>query len=138
MFSFKSYTEQCYNIGSPKPSPNRSPFKEFPIEKNPELDFQFSPLPTTSRKCVKRKLEGAGVDSQFDIEKSPKKPRVMDEKDKQDFMTLIAQQIAEQSQKNSDLLVSTFQQTVDLKLQGLEKQIKDISMEKRLDYVCKR
>ena len=127
MFSFKSYTEQCYNIGSPKPSPNRSPFKEFPAEKDPVSDFQFSPLPTQSRKCIKRKLAESDLDSQIDINKSPKKPREMDDKDKQDFMNLIAEQIAAQSKINSDLLVSTFQQTVDSKMLGLEKQIKDIS-----------
>ena len=51
----------------------------------------------------------------------------MDPKDKQDFMNFIAQSIAEQTKKSSDQLTLSLNTTINEKMGGLEKQIKDIS-----------
>ena len=100
MYSLKKYSEQCYNIGSPQPSPTRSPFQDLPPNK--DLEFKFSPSSTeklsplkikVSRIPRKRKLASSVLDTSADnTEVSPKKARIMDKKVKEEFMAFLAKQ----------------------------------------------
>ena len=128
MYSLKSYSEQCYNIGSPLPSPARSPFKELPPNKASE--FEFSPTPSTktspvktSRKQVKRKLNSVSESKDKVSENSPKKARIMDENVKKEFMEFLAEQSRISAQKITDSLKAT----LDTRMDAFETKIEDIS-----------
>ena len=128
MYSLKSYSEQCYNIGSPLPSPARSPFKELPPNKASE--FEFSPTPSTktspvktSRKQVKRKLDSVSESKDKVSENSPKKARIMDENVKKEFMDFLAEQSRISAQKITDSLKAT----LDTRMDAFETKIEDIS-----------
>ena len=130
MYSLKSYSEQCYNIGSPLPSPARDPFQELPANKNPESDFEFPPTPPkkvsqvkTSRKQVKRKLESVSNSNIKVSENSSKKARIMDESDKKEFMDFLA----EQSRINAQKITDSLKETLDTRMNAFETKINDIS-----------
>ena len=131
MYSLKSYSEQCYNIGSPQPSPARSPFQELPPNK--ESEFEFSPKPPqvtppadlkvtqTARKQPKRKLATSpDVD---DSDNSAKKAKIMNKKEKQEFMDFLAEQLRISAKNITDSLKTTLETRMD----ALENQIKTIS-----------
>ena len=78
MYSLTSYKEQVYNLGSPQPSPTRSPLKSLP-RNNSSVEFEFPiPEPKTPikklpvRACNKRKIV-----PNSEIFESPKKPKMM-------------------------------------------------------------
>ena len=66
MYSLNNYKEQCYNPGSPQPSPSQPPLRSLP-KQTPALldDFEFSILPSKIPKIkpparkptTKRKLD---------------------------------------------------------------------------------
>ena len=49
MNSLQSYKDQCYNIGSPSPTPKKSPLKIFPKNLDLEFDFPQSETPRNSK-----------------------------------------------------------------------------------------
>ena len=135
MYSLKSYTEQCYNIGSPKPSPSRHPFQELPASKDTS-QFDFSPISEQTVSPIKisvttrkRKLEHSTSDPEPESFSSPKKARKMNKKDKEEFMKFIA----EQSRISSDAISSNLQKTFDSRMDTLESQIKTISAETKAE-----
>ena len=76
MFSLKSHLEQCYNIGSPRPSPTRSPFKSFPFLRESASNFELSPPRQSTgseTKSSKRKADQADLDLPSDLKSSLKK-----------------------------------------------------------------
>ena len=128
MYSLKSYSEQCYNIGSPLPSPARSPFEELPPNK--ESEFEFSPIclnkvsPVKAQsKPVKRKLDTSSDSKDEFFDMSPKKAKIMDDKVKEEFMTFIA----EQSRKSAEAITNSLKTTFETRMDAIESQIKDIS-----------
>ena len=137
MYSLKSYTEQCYNIGSPKPSPRRSPFLELPANKDtsefdfspvdPETDPKVSPikLSVTTRKPPKRKFEKTIADPSFESENSPKRAKMLTKQDKAEFMAMIA----EQSRLSAESITNSLRETFETRMDNLQSQIKDISTE---------
>ena len=134
MYSLQSYTEQVYNIGSPKPSPRRSPFLELPVNKDTS-EFDFSPVPetdpkvspikisVTTRKPPKRKYERADSDPIVETENSPKRAKMLTKKDKEDFITMIA----EQSRLSAESITNSLRQTFESRMDNLQSQIQDIS-----------
>ena len=136
MYSLKKYSEQCYNIGSPQPSPARSPFQELPPNK--DLEFDFSPSPTkklspikirATRKTSKRKLESSLDTSVDDSEVSPKKARIMDKKTKDEFKAFLA----EQNRVNTETMTNSIKVTLETRMDALENQMKNISSETKAE-----
>ena len=82
MYSFSSYKDQCYNLGSPSPSPSCSPLNYLPAVSD---EFKFSPVkgsPKTpiEQNNLKRKLD-------FDTESvSPSKKRRMLTKEEMEIL----------------------------------------------------
>ena len=137
MYSLQSYTEQCYNIGSPKPTPVRKPFEELPSTQESEFDFSPNSTPkinqpkthVTTRKQLKRKLVIHEPDLDIDSETSPKRAKIMNKKDKEDFMTFLA----EQSRISSESITRTLQHTFKTRMDTLENQIKIISTDTKTE-----
>ena len=135
MYSLKSYSEQCYNIGSPRPSPARDPFQELPASKG--SDFEFSPSPKKAppklavkiKKPTKRKLDISTDSIADESEVSPKKAKIMNKKDKEEFMAFLA----EQSRINTENITKSLNQTLETKIGVIENQIKTISTETKTE-----
>ena len=47
MYSLQNYKDQCYNIGSPSPTPAKSPVKRLP--KTIDTQFAFTPIKSQVR-----------------------------------------------------------------------------------------
>ena len=74
MYSLNSYKEQVYNLGSPQPSPSRSPLKSLPKAKNDIIENFVFPSPAIKApQTPSRKRKG--VTSQ--LSDSPKKLKTM-------------------------------------------------------------
>ena len=91
MYSLENYKNQCYNPGSPNPTPNRPPLNSLP--KSIDTDsFDFSPaepslvsplklkIGTRDRRC-KRKLVSYSEDESGPTSSSPKKAKMEDLKE---------------------------------------------------------
>lgn len=83
MYSLNSYKEQVYNLGSPQPSPRRSPLKTLPKEDisefvfpSPAVQTPVTPSRIAKRKCVSPQLSA-----------SPKKAKMMTPQQIQDMVT---------------------------------------------------
>ena len=96
MYSLNSYKEQVYNLGSPQPSPSRSPLKSPPKTEQSE-DFEFSSpaiiAPTTPSRNLKRKCV---VSKQSN---SPKKPKMMTPQQIQEMFSGLQSTISNLSEK---------------------------------------
>ena len=96
MYSLNSYKEQVYNLGSPQPSPSRSPLKSLPKTDQSE-DFEFSSpaiiAPTTPSRNLKRKCV---VSKQSN---SPKKPKMMTPQQIQEMFSGLQSTISNLSEK---------------------------------------
>ena len=117
MYSLKSYSEQCYNIGSPLPSPARSPFKELPPNK--ESDFDFSPPKTKNIKAAKRKLDSDSDFKMPNLEASPKKVRTMDKDERQEMMNFLA----EQSRINAENMANSIKATLETRMDKINNSL---------------
>ena len=97
MFSFNNYKEQCYNPGSPSPSPTRPPLQTLPkLNHSDSLsDFQFpSNSEQESSSKIKIKTRQAKRKVKDQLEHSPttpptKKPKTMKEEELRAFLTNI-------------------------------------------------
>ena len=101
MYSLNSYKEQVYNLGSPQPSPSRSPLKSLPkTDQSQSEDFEFSSpaiiTPTTPSRNLKRKCV---VSKQSN---SPKKPKMMTPQQIQDMVSGLQSTISKLSEKFED------------------------------------
>ena len=97
MFSLNNYKEQCYNLGSPEPSPSRPPLQAFPKVNHNELlnDFEF-PLSPIKIKINTRQSKKKAINDpeQINILKTPtKKPKTMKEEELRAFLTGITQKM---------------------------------------------
>ena len=99
MFSFNNYKEQCYNPGSPSPSPLRPPLQTFPqVNQSDSLisTFEFSPNsePITPIKVRinTRQAKRKGKEQLEDVLlKTPtKKPKTMKEEELRSFFANIS------------------------------------------------
>ena len=132
MNSLKSYKDQCYNIGSPSPTPEKSPLKIFP--KNLDLEFEFpkskppchsKTKPVTSKiPLVKspnlRKRKIVGQDSQV---QSAKKPKMMSAEEVSKFFE-------EQRRDNAASLAKVaeaMEKSVDARMDGFSKKLDSIT-----------
>ena len=84
MYSFANYKDQCYNIGSPSPSPNNSPLKYLPTTSE---EFDFSPVkepynaPEKNKSTQKRKYS---CDS--DCDSPQKRQRMLTKEEMQELL----------------------------------------------------
>ena len=77
MYSLNSYKEQVYNLGSPQPSPKRSPLKSLPKNPSSEFDFSIPDPKTPTKKLPQRTCNKRKIVPNSEILESPKKPKIM-------------------------------------------------------------
>ena len=122
MNSLQSYKDQCYNIGSPSPTPSKPPLTRLP--KKLESEFDFSPLkspPKTTK--IRTKTDRSKIptvssskkrkpETQGPPNKSPKKSKMCS---KEEMLEMFAHQ-----QENNDCkMVDTIKVAVEAAITGL-------------------
>ena len=106
MYSLSSYKEQVYNLGSPLPSPTRSPLKSLPKADKTE-DFVFlSPSVTKAPNTPSRNLKRKCVTSK--VSESPKKPKIMTPQQMEDLLVGLQSTLSKLDEK-----METFSKKLD-------------------------
>ena len=135
MYSLQSYKDQCYNIGSPSPTPPKPPLTKLP--KKLELQFDFSPTkpkivdeptdskskPAVTRIPRKRKCE---------IQKTPKstkKPKIMDREEMLEHLKAQRQEYQDNLATATATAVKAAmaELKIDSRMNGFAKKLDDIT-----------